>query len=954
MTFLETVAADLLTKTNGNPAKVTIVFPNKRASLFFSKALADQAGKPVWSPQYTTISELFDMHSDLQLGDRIKLVMELYKVYSDITKSGETIDQFYSWGELMLADFDDVDKHMADASKVFSLVSDMHALDSVDYLTAEQKKVLKQFFSNFTDQHNSDLKKNFLALWKNFHSIYTTYREHLEKQGIAYEGMLYRRVIEQKQLADADTTYAFVGFNLLNEVEKCLFSHFKSLGKAMFYWDYDAYYCKGQNGAEDTEASLNIQNEAGKYIVEHLQAFPNELKADNPVFHQFGKQTDVHFISAPTEDLQARYIEQWLTPERIAAGRKTAIVLADESLLETVLHCLPQTVSHVNVTTGFPLAQSPVASFIRLLMVLLARKSYTLHNVNAILRHPYARYISEQTAVLLDNLNEEKIYYPTLGDLALDDELKMLFTPLRDQNSYSELNERLAWAVTTVAKNIREESDDFANEALFRVYGILNRLKDILADDAMPELDSQLYSKLLAQIMQATTIPFHGEPIEGIQIMGVLETRNLDFDNLLLLSCNEGNLPAKVSDSSFIPHSIRKAYGLTTVENKVAIYSYYFHRMLQRTTSATVTYNNATTDGKTGEMSRFMLQLMAESPLCIENHTLVSGQQTTTSAPKDIAKTPDIVRKLAQPGSFSPSALGKYLRCPISFYYCYVEGIYDNDESDVDEIDNRIFGNIFHRSAELLYKQYTGKTVSKQTMDYMKSAAFTPTLEGIVDQAFREELFNIQQGSTRSMPTLGGLQVVNREMILHFMRQLIRYDAANAPFSVIGLETKQYTQIEANTIDGLKKFRVGGIIDRLDSVCDATGKSCIRVIDYKTGKYKQEISLPDVDAIFDNDNIEKHSDYFLQAMLYSGIVSEQYNAPVSPELLFVQKIGSEKYSPKIKLEKDYVTDVRTYSIDFILGLKKLIEEILDVQKPFGLPSKESRCENCAYCRLCYS
>ena len=484
-----------------------------------------------------------------------------------------------------------------------------------------------------------------MQLWNKFYDIYSNYNERLLSQGIAYEGMLYRRVIEGNNLVTTlDSSYVFVGFNLLNDVEQKLFSMLAAEGRARFYWDFDDYYVKARK-----------HHEAGKYISEHLRHFPNELDYDIPVYHQFAEQKDMTVISSSTDDLQARYISRWLTPERIAAGRRTAIVLADESLLETVLHCLPPSVKHVNVTTGFPLAQSPAASFVRMLMLLLQRGSYTLHNVNAVLRHPYAKYVSERVSELHERLNNEVIYYPSLDDLAIDDNLRQLFSPTKD------INERLIWAISLIARNIREENDDFANEGLFRMYTILNRLKSL---DEVTQYTA-LYARLLIQIVQGTTIPFHGEPAEGIQLMGVLETRNLDFDHLLILSCNEGCIPAQVSDSSFIPHSVRRAYNLTTVDNKVGIYSYYFHRLIQRAGDVTMLYNSSTDGGRTGEMSRFILQLIAESGMPVNRQTLLSGQATKPVAPKEIAKTPEMVKKLLGKSLFSPSAMGKYLRCPI-------------------------------------------------------------------------------------------------------------------------------------------------------------------------------------------------------------------------------------------------------------------------------------------------
>jgi hypothetical protein len=961
MTFLKTVAADLLQKNGGNLADLTIVFPNKRASLFFNQALVELSDKPVWCPAYASIDDLFTACSELKKADHIWLVMELYEVYVQVTGFTETLEEFYSWGELMLADFDDVDKHLADARQVFSLIGDLHALDNVDYLSEEQRKVLEQFFSNFTKDHNSTLKKRFQQLWNKFYDIYTTYQKRLEEKGVAYEGMLYRKVIENEErrmkneedLAwrPESSSYVFVGFNLLNDVEQKMFSMLMKEGRAKFYWDFDDYYMKAQD-----------YHEAGKYISSHLRNFPNELEYDSPVYHRFLKDKEMTFISSATDDLQARYITQWLTPERIAAGRRTAIVLADEQLLETVLHCLPPEVEHVNITTGYPLAQAPAASFVRLLMNLHAHRSYTLHNVNAVLRHPYTRYISEKASELHERLNGEVIYYPTLEDLSVDENLHRLFAPVDDMCAH------LMWAVRTIAQNMSDCHDDFHSEGLFRMYTILNRLHTLRqslqenGDTMCSEMmgNTSLFPRLLAQIIQTTTIPFHGEPIEGIQIMGVLETRNLDFDHLLILSCNEGCLPAKVSDSSFIPHSVRRAYNLTTVENKVGIYSYYFHRLLARAKDAVMIYNNSTEDGRTGEMSRFMLQLLAESGMEINRQTLVSGQVTGTASPKDIVKTEGMIEKLLQKKSFSPSALGKYLRCPISFYYQYVQDIMEDDESDEEEMDSRMFGNIFHKSAELLYGERLNRPITRSFIEGLLNEKGHVTLQRIVDKAFREELFRIKDDS-RKTPRLGGLQVVNREMVLRFFEELLRYDLGKTPFTVMAVEERVEGTMEVETALGRRRVKIGGVIDRLDCVTDEDGVQRVRVIDYKTGRAPSAIAMESISDIFLPAQVENHSGYFLQALLYSGLVKDQgENRPISPCVLYVQNASKEGYSPNLLIEKvprkfigRPILDASEFLEEFQDGVRRLLTEILSMDQPFRLPEKEDRCHNCAFERLCY-
>lgn len=634
--FLTYVAQDIIQKYGNNLSDIAIVFPNKRASLFLNEQLARLVSHPLWSPTYITISDLFRQHTTLKVGDPIKLVCDLHKSFVECTGIEETLDHFYGWGQLLIADFDDVDKNMASARQLFANLSDIHELDDVSYLTEEQKEIIKKFFSNFSDDHNTELKKRFLQLWSHFYDIYTNFNQRLEAQNLAYEGALYRRVVEDESLEFRHKKYLFVGFNMMQCVEQKLCSRLQKEGKAAFYWDFDKYYMKDGN-------------EAGYYIRQLMSAFGNELDylSDTELYDSFDSTKDITYISAPTDNIQARYIHSWLMQnERYKQGRSTAIVLADESLLPTVIHSLPEEVESVNITLGYPLQQTPFYSLIQTLTDLQTlgydkdRDCYRLRYVNYVLRHPYAQYISSAYAELMSELHDKKIFFPSRKWLCQkeDEGLEILF---QEMSSGENFNLSLVQYLLDVLKNIgtqaRTVDDPLFQESLFRTYTLVNRLHELIQSGDLI-VDIITLQHLLLQLMQTTTIPFHGEPAEGIQIMGVLETRNLDFDHIIVLSASEGNLPKGVNDSSFIPYSLRKAYGLTTVDNKVAIFSYYFHRMLQRSADITLTYNNSTEDGHTGEMSRFMLQLLVESKHQVKTAALSSGQVPLPPDQKKIEK----------------------------------------------------------------------------------------------------------------------------------------------------------------------------------------------------------------------------------------------------------------------------------------------------------------------------
>ena len=930
--------------------------------------LARKADRPLWSPAYTTISDLFRQLSPLQVGDPLKLVCDLYRVYTEQTGIDDTLDHFFGWGQILLADFDDIDKKMADADKVFANLRDIHELDGIDYLTDEQKQIIKQFFGNFSDDQNSLIKERFLRLWSKLGDIYHAYNQLLERQGLAYEGALYRRVVTELVTPPDDRLYVFVGFNVLQDVEQQLFSFLMKEGKARFYWDFDRYYMEG--------------NEAGHFIGQYLSYFPNELDtADDDIYHHFADKKHIAFVSATTENIQARYCRQWIEEgTRIADGRRTAVVLCNEALLPAVVHSLPEAVERVNITTGYPLSQAPIASFVRLLISLRmqgavkSRSQYRLHFVKQVLRHPYALFVSDESAALIQRLIDQHNYYPTVQELCIDEGTTLLFGTIdgespssaSQQPTVSENAVLLQWLcrlAQTIARH-GDADDPLFQETLFRTYGLLNRLLSLVSSGDLT-VDSITMQRLIVQLITNTSIPFHGEPAEGLQVMGVLETRNIDFDHVLLLSCGEGNMPKGLSDASFIPYNIRKAYGLTTIDHKVSTYSYYFHRLLQRASDITILYNHATSDGQTGEMSRFMLQMLVESPHHISQMTLQAGQQLQSSAASPVEKSAEVLQRLLQrfaadrqPAGYdgrpllTPTCINRYQRCQLQFYYRYVCGLREPDESDDDTIDNRIFGNIFHEASRIVYSQLTqsGPRITASQIDsLLRTGGF---LERAVDEAFRKELF--QSGSHIQ---LSGLQIISREVIVHYLRLLLRQDQKMAPFTILGLECDVTEPVTISCGDTTFTSRIGGRIDRLDSVVETapdgkTGER-IRVVDYKTGNRIPAPlgSLPDV---FSQDSLARHSDYYLQTLLYACQVrrSAAYNArqlPVSPALLFIQHASTD---PVLTFGKNRIDDVALYEQEFGTLLSQVVHEMFDPQQPFSPTADRSRCLNCPYKALC--
>ena len=954
--FLKLVAADLYKHTEGNLAHTAVVFPNKRAGLFFNEYLAQESDSPIWSPAYVSISELFRSLSPWEVGDPVKLVCELYKIFRRETQSTETLDDFYFWGEMLISDFDDADKNKVDTDKLFSNLQDLrNIMDDYTFIDDEQEEAIRQFFQNFSIERRTALKERFISLWDVLGNIYKGFRESLASQNIAYEGMMYRHVIEH---LDVDKLpyekYVFVGFNVLNKVEHTLFTQLKDAGKAVFYWDYDEFYMK-----ENRQA---VTHEAGEFIRRNLRDFPSPLSGE--LFKNLSKPKEVHYIASSTENAQARYLPQWIRNNLTTPEKETAVVLCNEALLQPVLHSLPAEVKHVNITMGFPLSQTPVYSFLIALLELHTHgfnfKSgrYTFQSVVTLLKHPYTRQLTGQAELLEKELTRNNRFYPLPGELGKDEFLTRLFTPLSGNlNLCIRLSETLQQVAGIYQANTSgtEDTDAFNQlyrESLFKAYTTINRFRTLIEEDELT-VQSETFRRLLVKVLSATNIPFHGEPAIGMQVMGVLETRNLDFRHLVLLSVNEGQLPKSGGDSSFIPYNLRKAFGMTTIEHKIAVYAYYFYRLLQRAERITLIYNTSSDGLNRGEWSRFMLQFLIEWPHPITRQFLEAGQSPQGTSPITVEKTPDVMRQMqslfdvrANPkAKFSPSALNYYLDCPLKFYYRYVAGLSAPDEVSA-EIDSATFGSIFHYAAEHIYKDLTthGKVINKEALETLLRNEVK--LQDYVDTAFKKLFFNVPQNEK---PEYNGVQLINSAVIARYLKQLLQNDLRYAPFTFIASEMEVDEPIDIQTPKGVIKSRIGGIIDRMDSK-DGT----LRIVDYKTGGDAD--TPPHVESLFIPD--KKRSNYVFQTFLYAAIMCrKQPTMKIAPALLYIHRAATETYSPVIQMgesrkPKEAVEDFSKYEKEYRERLQGLLEEIFNPEKSFTQTEIIEKCTYCDFKALC--
>ena len=952
-TFLNLVAKDLYLKCcdgKSGLADVTVVFPNRRARLFFDDSIAACSTQPIWSPQYTTIEELFRSQSDLRPADRIEMVTMIHKIYADELHSDESLDSFWSWGELMLADFDDVDRNLAPADQLFTLLREQRELSDDSFLTDNQRQALKQFFEEWNNSKPTRLRDRHVAIWSVLGNIYQKFTKQLSDRGLGYNGMIQRRVIENLDTERLTARkYVFVGFNSLDKAERALFKAIQGTGKAMFYWDYDPAYTEG-----------SLQHEAGRFLRDNMREFPNELP--RTAFDNLPKAR-LTIVETSTDNAQARFIPQWLDSLQTEgkAGRETAIVLADESLLQPVLHSIPQDkITNVNITMGYNLTETSLFSLVSALLDmqrLAARNKgrYSIQTLGRVLGNPMTSALCPEAPTLLEELRRSRRMFPDTQTLKDNPLLSVFFTPATDN---LQLLQYLLTVLKTLVPVIRERADDtlfqpLNQESLYRIYTQINRLYSLMEQGNL-KLQTETLCRLIRSILSSTTVPFHGEPAVGMQIMGLIETRNLDFRNVLLLSAQEGTLPKSSQNASFIPYNIRLAFGLTTMLDKSAVSSYNFHHLIQRAENVTMVYNgNADAKGiGKGQISRYLLQLIV-SGRDVQRVVLKSDKADTGSLePFTIQKTPYVMERLRERGQrgLAPSALNEFMNCKLKYYLDQIAQLSKPDDTDT-EIDNALFGTLFHKSAELAYNELAQKdkgNISKEMLTSLISDH--KHIEEIIKQAFDKEYF--KKGSTDAKD-YSGIQSINYDVIKMYLIQILRMDAElYAPFTYIGSEKKDYRYPMTVSTPHGQKYEVilKGAIDRMDLKDGIT-----RIVDYKTGSRHDYPSS--VDNMFQL--ARNRNEQAFQIMFYAYVVSkclerDGHNPKLAPVLIYSRESSKPtKEDLYYRVGDNCIYDFKTQlSEQYESRLNELISLLYNPEDPFSPTDNKETCRYCDYCQLC--
>ena len=960
--FLENIAQSLNKEFGNGLNRHCLVFPNRRAGLYFLKYLAARIEKPVWAPSIITINELFRSYSNLQIAGSEILLFELYKIYRKQKTLPETFDEFYFWGDMLLNDFDDVDKYLVDASKLFSNIQDIKKIDQqFGGLTEEQIEVIKRFWINFNPDKPTNEKSGFLSIWSILFDLYSGFRNALKEQSLAYEGMIFRDLAENKEMDlmsgfNWDMVH-FIGFNALNECEKAIMARFKKIGKARFYWDYDNSYIR--------EGTLNS---AGFFLRDNLKIFGNDMPSGwsyDTMVSAGASKVRRRVIDTSSDVAQVKLISQLieeLTDLTEVNAHHTAVVLADENLLMPVLSSLPENIGDINITMGHPLKQTLVYTLVKHLMDLQRTAAiadgdlrFSYREVISILKHPLmSGLMNESDKMIIDEITKTNLIWLQSLRFSQSVHLSKVF---RKPATPALLSEYFKEILSLIALNEEKLSDgeevnpveqNIRNEFIYRIVLSINRLEKIVNS---PEISftTDTYIRILDRMLRIQSVPFSGEPLSGVQIMGILETRALDFKNLIILSVNEGILPAVSSGSSFIPFSLRDAFGLPSVNHQESIYAYHFYRLLQRAENVTFIYNSNSEGLRSGEMSRFLIQ-MKYDPVMKPDFTDLSFEiKTHGSIAERIGRTEEHIlqlnsRFLDKSGNriLSPSAINTWLNCRMKFYYHYVNHLKEQDTVSKD-IDPAMLGNILHEMMRRIYHDYIGQTISKDRLDSItrdKALLLKVTNEAI------NEKFNISKDSI-----ISGNELIVRDVLMAFLTKILSVDKFLAPFTVLHLE-KSFSFILSILSDGKNvDIKTGGNIDRIDIVNNVT-----RIVDYKTGTVAETISS--TDDLFVDDR-KKDADGWLQTLLYcEAYLTKNPGVMIRPSVYKIKKLTGGMLADKLKLKTGtkseiLIDDFNLIRDEFLSGLKGIVTTIFNNDESFSMTTDiRGKCSYCPYKRLC--
>ena len=938
----------------GEADKCCFIFPNRRSLVFFTRHLcqavkdSDVLSRPIVAPEMLTINDFFHKVGGMHSVDRVRLLIELYDCYRECNPKAESLDEFIFWGDIILSDFNDVDKYLVDSKQLFANVSDIKKIqDTYTYLTDTQRKAIEAFVSHFSDlsgrltvdldSEDPDVKGKFLMIWNILYDLYELFNTRLREKGMAYEGMVYRQLVQRlktesvedvfNDVWQGDVKFVFVGLNALNECEKMLLRNLRDAGRAEFCWDYSG------------KIISDPKNRSSFFMAENVVEFPQAAVWDREGLNV----PEINVVSVPSSTGQAKRLPDVLNGigSRTVAGlTECAIVLPDETLLSSVLNSIPDEVEDINVTMGLPMTGSILYSMmsdiaaIQLHTVNKKEKWYFYHKQvwDLFANDLFRKASDEKTLEIISKVKSDAAYYISQDVLSGTPLLDAVFRPviadqkLQSASQIKDFAEYQKQVLTAVVSSVTEDVGmNLELEYAKEYYKCVNVLKEIDL-----EVLPVTYVRLLNQLLSAVSVPFRGEPLKGLQIMGPLETRALDFRNLVILSANEGVFPRRNVSSSFVPPELRKGFGLPTYEYQDAVWAYYFYRMISRAEKVWMFTDTRTEGLKSGEESRYIKQLEYHFNIPL-NRYVVRFEKMKTAQVEDIVKTLDDVRKIKET-VLSATTVQNYLACPAKFYYGTVKEL-KAEEEVAESLDYGMFGTVYHETMRSLYA--SDRMTAKDIQSWLGRE---DEIKSKIKELIIDEL-NLMEVSGRNL--------VVTDVILKYVMKTLQRDLELLEkegvdfFEILGREVKVSGEFKG------QKFK--GFIDRLDSFHPGQ----VRVVDYKTGKVldddekiNDDNALAIAEDIFAED-IKERPKIALQFFIYDMLVQ---NHPLARG----KQLFNCVYSTA-RLFKEPPLNVPRNEMFFNAVSERLentLKEMYSLEVPFRRTNDEKVCEYCDFKMIC--
>lgn len=959
--FLNYLADHISEKYGDSLKEITVVFPSRRAGLFFKNILREKAKKVNWVPEVISIMDFISKYSGIKIENNLVLNFTLYEIYKKYFHS-EEFDKYYHWGNIIINDFDTIDKYLAESDKIFRDITNIKEIE--ERFPVELSEEYINFWKNLKSDETEE-KKEFRQIWKNLGLIYRDFRKISLTRKTGYEGLAYKFLYENIKSGNSKIDrrkIIFAGLNLITPSELGIISELIKENKCEIHFDCDKYYFEDKN----QEAGYHIRKSAGKIkqIITELESDINEILFINQSDELTGGTKNINLINAPAQSGMVKSFGNDLHDflKDNTSNERTAVVLPDESLLIQVLYSVPEEVKEFNITMGYPFNASLLHSFLVLLKELHfscrvrnGKTEFYFPVLRKLFLHPYIKFSDTKlTYEMINRFTAGNIIYfdpdkndtfneiLNKSDSGIPAIYKKILNYTADNKQFHNHLTELIKSVYDRIENSKTEDDTYKKfqfEFLYYFHINFNLLCRYIEKHKI-EINPNAFWKLLIEISSGIRIPFSGEPLRGMQIMGLLETRCLDFDNLFILSMNEGIFPKSSADLSFIPLIVRKYFKLPTFEDDDSVYAYYFYRLIQKAKNIFLFYDSETEKSSKGK-SRFLLQI--EKELIKINPSINFTEKNTSPGvvpvkilPIEIPKSEAVMDKINKIDRLSASELITAITCKLKFYLKHVIRLKEPDETE-EEFQGATFGSIFHTLMQSLYENYTGKTV---TADDIKGLIikiekdFDSTFDNVLKKVSEKEkrIISLEQSPKNSM---------YKYVISKLVLSTLKYDLEYTPFNIISLEKKFSKPYEINTGKGIKKINLEGYIDRIDVKDGIT-----RIIDYKTGSsyYKE---LKDDLSFFDE--IITKTDYkdSFQTLFYAFNHINNTEQKYKPVIYYVNE--KNKMVRDIKsthLSKDDYDNFRTRLNIILTGIFNHDSSFTQTENP----------ENCSYCPfrdLCY-